>query len=55
MLLIIGNAPCHPSCELLDHENGLFKFKENGGGSNSCEELSFQMLTEMIWCHNLGT
>ncbi|KRZ71113.1 hypothetical protein T10_10133 [Trichinella papuae] len=25
MLLIIDNAPCHPSCELLDRENGLFK------------------------------
>ncbi|KRY48788.1 hypothetical protein T03_10271 [Trichinella britovi] len=25
MLLIIDNAPCHPSCELLDCENGMFK------------------------------
>ncbi|KRZ17872.1 hypothetical protein T11_6524 [Trichinella zimbabwensis] len=25
MLLIIDNAPGHPSCELLDRENGLFK------------------------------
>ncbi|KRZ85684.1 hypothetical protein T08_15156 [Trichinella sp. T8] len=25
MLLIIDNALCHPSCELLDCENGMFK------------------------------
>ncbi|KRZ73145.1 hypothetical protein T10_8142 [Trichinella papuae] len=25
MLLIIDNAPCHPSCKLLDRENGLFR------------------------------
>ncbi|KRX13259.1 hypothetical protein T07_7625 [Trichinella nelsoni] len=23
-------------------------------GKNSCEELSFQKLTEAIWCHNLS-
>ncbi|KRX34886.1 hypothetical protein T05_12073 [Trichinella murrelli] len=25
MLLVIGNVPHHPKCELLDRENGLFK------------------------------
>ncbi|KRZ71339.1 hypothetical protein T10_12225 [Trichinella papuae] len=25
MLFIIDNAPCHPSCELVDCENGFFK------------------------------
>ncbi|KRZ17133.1 Jerky -like protein-like [Trichinella zimbabwensis] len=27
VLLIIDNAPCHPSSELLDRKNGLFKFE----------------------------
>ncbi|KRZ80603.1 hypothetical protein T10_12453 [Trichinella papuae] len=42
MLLIIDNALCHLSSELLDRENGLFKFKKSGIKRNSCEELSFQ-------------
>ncbi|KRX67521.1 Transducin beta-like protein 3 [Trichinella sp. T9] len=25
MLLLIDNAPCHPNCELLDRENGMFR------------------------------
>ncbi|KRX73940.1 hypothetical protein T02_15569 [Trichinella nativa] len=30
MLLVIGNVPHHPKCELLDRENGLFKSSQMG-------------------------
>ncbi|KRZ11480.1 Jerky -like protein-like [Trichinella zimbabwensis] len=39
MLLIIDNAPCHPSCELLDRENGLFKVVLLPPNTSSLKEL----------------
>ncbi|KRX48883.1 hypothetical protein T05_8729, partial [Trichinella murrelli] len=36
MLLISDTAPCHPSCELLDHENGFSKLTFLPSNTSNC-------------------